>query len=148
MPSLQNRFGSNGGEAFVNDFNDLSTYIPYENQSYGPEYNGALVPIGRPVFDGSLYTVPYSALAKEKRHFFDDAVTTQNNVSYTGGDENSRFFLSLQDVNSKSTMPGDKGRRDVFRVGGTKVYGVFNANYSVSYTHKTTDVTNTGMYIN
>jgi TonB-linked SusC/RagA family outer membrane protein len=143
MPSLQNRFGSNGGEAFVNDFNDLSSYIPYENQSYGPEFNGAIVPIGRPIFDGSLYTVPYSALAKEKRNFFDDATTTQNNLSYSSGDENSRFFLSLQDINSHSPMPGDKGRRDVFRVGGTRMYGAFSANYSVSYTHKVTDVTNT-----
>jgi hypothetical protein len=40
MMNLQNQYGSNGGEAYVNDFNDLSTYIPYENQNFGPRYNG------------------------------------------------------------------------------------------------------------
>jgi hypothetical protein len=54
LPKLQNRFGSNGGERFVNDFNDLSTYIPYENQSYGPEYNGKSVPLGRPYLTAPL----------------------------------------------------------------------------------------------
>lgn len=144
LPSLQNRFGSNGGEAFVNDFNDLSTYIPYENQSYGPEYNGKSVPLGRPLYDGSLLMVPYSALPNEKRNFFDKAITTQNNFSFQSGDENSRFYMSLQDVNSKNVMPGDKGRRDVFRIGGSRTYGIFSANYTASYTYKTTNTTNTG----
>ncbi len=144
MLDLQNRFGSNGGEKFVNDFTDLNTYIPYENQSYGPEYNGKLVPLGRPVFDGSLLVVPYSSLPNEKRNFFDKAITTQQNFSYQAGDDNSRFFLSGQDIVSNSVMPGDKGRRDVFRVGGTKTYGIFSANYSLAYTYLHTDVTNTG----
>ena len=105
LPDLQNRFGSNGGERFVNDFNDLSTYIPYENQSYGPEYNGKLVPLGRPIFDGTTQMIPYSGLGDaEKRKFFDKGVTTQNNFSYTAGDENSRFYLSLQDINTRAIM--------------------------------------------
>jgi len=144
MMALQNQFGSNGGEAFVNDFNDLSTYIPYENQSYGPRYNGKIVPLGRPVADGSLLTVPYSALPDEKRKFFNTGITTQNNISYQGGDENSRFFINLQDVNTKAIMPGNYGRRDVFSIGGSKSYGIFSATYNASYTYKYTNVTNTG----
>lgn len=143
LPKLQNRFGSNGGEAFVNDFNDLSTYIPYENQSYGPEYNGKPVPVGRPVSDGSVLVVPYSA-TNNKLKFFDVGLTTQNSVSYQAGDANSKFFISAQDVNSKAIMPGDKGRREAFRVSGAKTYGKFSANYTFAYTYKTTDVTNTG----
>jgi len=62
LPAYQSRFGSNGGEKFIEDFNDLSTYIPYENQSYGPEYNGKLVPLGRPGSDSSVFYVPYGAV--------------------------------------------------------------------------------------
>ena len=120
LPDLQNRFGANGGEKFVNDFNDLSTNIPYENQNYGPEFNGKLVPLGRPVFDGTTQMVPYAALPHEKKDFFDKGFTTQNNLSYTAGDENSRFYMSLQDIQRRSVMPGDKLRRDVFRVAGSK----------------------------
>jgi TonB-linked SusC/RagA family outer membrane protein len=146
LPELQNRFGSNGGEKFVNDFNDLSTYIPYENQSYGPEYNGRSVPLGRPISDGTTQMVPYTGQGESaKKKFFDKGVTTQNNFSYMAGDENSRFYMSLQDINTRAIMPGDKGRRDVFRVGGSKTYGIFSANYSMSYTYKTTDYTNTGL---
>ncbi len=144
MQKLQNEFGSNGGEKFVNDFNDLSTYIPYENQSYGPRFNGAMVPLGRPTADGSVLMVPYSAIKNQKRDFFQTGITTQNNVSFASGDETSSFYLSAQDISTKAIMPGDKGRRDVFRVGGSKTYGIFSAVYSVSYTNKYTNTTNTG----
>lgn len=144
LPSIQTRFGSNGGEKYVDDFNDLSTYIPYENQGYGPEYNGAIVPIGRPLADGSLLTGPYSAIPNQKRDFFDVGITTQNNFSYSAGDDNSRFFLSLQDLNTKGTMPGDKARRDVIRMGGSKTYNKLSANYSVAYTYLNSNTTNTG----
>ncbi len=144
LPSLQTRFGSNGGEAYVDDFNDLSTYIPYENQGYGPEYNGKMVPLGRPVADGSLLVVPYSAIPDQKRDFFDVGITAQNNFSYQSGDDNSRFFLSLQDLDTKGTMPKDKARRDVVRVGGSKTFNKFSANYSVAYTYLKSTTTNTG----
>ncbi len=144
MPDLQNRFGANGGEKFVYDFNDLSTNIPYENQSYGPEYNGKPVPLGRPLEDGSLQVVPFSPLPNEKRKFFDVGVTTQQNLSFQAGDVDNSFFLSAQDIIQKAIMPGDEGRRDIFRVGGTRTYGIFSANYSLAYTYKTTNTTNTG----
>ena len=144
MPALQNEFGSNGGEAFVNDFSDLTTYVPYENQSYGPRYNGRMVPLGRVLSDGTVQMVPYTALPNEKRNFFADGFTTQNNISFQSGDEHSSSYISLQDVNTKAVMPGDIGRRDALRVGGTKTYGIFSATYSIGYTYKYKNNTNTG----
>jgi TonB-linked SusC/RagA family outer membrane protein len=148
MPSMQTQFGCNGGESFPQNFNDLSYYIPDENQQFGPQYNGKIVPLGRPIGDGSLLMVPYTALKREKRKFFNDAITRQNNISYSGGDEKSKFFLSAQDVTSNGVMPKDFGSRDVFRAGGSKTYGIFSANYSVTYTHKYTNTTNTGNVYN
>lgn len=144
MLALQNEFGSNGGEAFVYDFNNLSSYIPYENQSYGPRFNGKMVPIGRPVADGSVMMVPYSPVKNGKRNFFNTGLTTQNSVSYQSGDENSRFMMSLQDVNEKAIMPGDYGRRDAFRIAGSKNYGIFSASYTMAYTYMYKNTTNTG----
>ncbi len=144
MPALQDRFGSNGGESFPQNFDDLRYYIPDENQQFGPEYNGKLVPLGRPIGDGSLLMVPYSAIKNEKRRFFENALTTQNNISYSTGDEKGSFFLSAQDVHSNGVMPNDHGSRDVFRGGGSKTYGAFSASYSASYTNKYTNTTNTG----
>jgi len=143
IPKFQNRFGSNGGELWVNDFNDLTTYVPYENQAYGPSYrSGAMVPIGRIQPDGSYLSVPYVSNPNQKKDFFDHAITTQNTLSYAAGDDNSRFYLSAQDVNTKGVMPGDIGRRDAFRVAGSRNYGIFSADYTLSYTYKNVNVTN------
>ena len=144
LPEYQTRFGNNGGERYVYDYNDLSTYVPYENQSYGAQFNGAMVPSGRRLADGSLNMIPYSPVKNQKRDFFDKPWTMQYNFSYSAGDENSRFFMSAQDVSTKGVMPGDEGRRDAFRVGGSKTYGIFSANYSLSYTYKKTNLTNMG----
>lgn len=144
MPSLQNQFGSNGGESFPQNFNDLTYYIPDENQQYGPMYNGKLVPLGRPVGDGHLLMVPYSAIPGEKRDFFNNAVTTQNNLSYSAGDDKSSFFLSAQYLYTNGVMPYDNGNRATIRAGGSRKAGIFSASYSAAYTYKFTNVTNTG----
>jgi TonB-linked SusC/RagA family outer membrane protein len=143
MPSYQERFGSDGGEVpYILDFNDLSAYVPYENQSYGPEYNGKMVPLGRPQPDGTLF-VPYSAVKNQKRDFFQTGSTWANTLSFSSGDENGNFFMSAQDLTSTAVMPGDEGRRDIFRLGGAKKYGIFSASFALSYAYKTTDTTNT-----
>jgi TonB-linked SusC/RagA family outer membrane protein len=143
MPKFQSRFGANGGEYFVNDFNDYRTMVPYENQAYGPEFHtGVNVPIGRVQPDGSYLSVPYVSNPNQKRDFFDKSFTTQNSFSYAAGDDNSRFYLSAQDINTKGVMPGDIGRRDAFRVAGSRNYGIFSADYTLAYTYKYTNVTN------
>lgn len=154
MPEYQTRFGSNGGEGEVLDFTKFVNpdgtynYYPYENQSYGNEFNGQLVPVGRPLPDGSVNMVRYAAVKNQKKDFFDTGVTTQHNFSFNSGDEKSSFFMSGQDVHSKSVMPRDEGRRDIFRVGGDKKYGIFSTSYSAAYTYKTTNQTNTGAVYN
>jgi TonB-linked SusC/RagA family outer membrane protein len=144
MPGLQNQFGANGGEKYVNNFNDLSTYIPYENQSYGPLFNGKLVPLGRPLPDGSVEMVPYSAVPNQKRNFFNTGITTHQNFSFDSGDETGSFHMSAQDINSKGVTPNDIGRRDIFRIGGDKKYGIFSAVYSATYTYINTNTTQSG----
>lgn len=144
LPKFQNQFGSNGGELYVNDFNDLRTYIPYENQSYGPLFNGKMVPLGRPLPDGSVEMVPYAAVKNQKRDFFNTGLTTHQNFSYDSGDENGSFHMSAQDINSTSVTPHDIGRRDIFRIGGDKKYGIFSATYSATYTYVNKNVTNSG----
>jgi len=148
MPEYQTRFGANGGEREVFDFTDLSYYIPYENQSYGPQYDGRLVPLGRPAADGSIEMVPYAAVKNQKKDFFDTGITTQNNFSFNSGDDKGSFYMSGQDIHSKAIMPKDEGRREIFRIGGDKKYGIFSTTYSAAYTFKNTNMTNTGAVYN
>jgi len=49
-PKLQNGFGQYGGEPnYIDPLTGFSEYVPYENQLYGPPFNGAIVQIGAPL---------------------------------------------------------------------------------------------------
>jgi TonB-linked SusC/RagA family outer membrane protein len=154
MPDLQDRFGSYGGEGYNDNLavhfpeDPIKVYYPYENQSYGPEYNGVLAPIGGPVriyrpdgtFFDSTKMIPYAAIKDGKRKFFDKGMTLQNNVSFSSGDATSLFYVSYQNVHTKGVVPGDKSDRNTIRVNGSKQYGKFNIEYNSSYTLEKIDV--------
>jgi TonB-linked SusC/RagA family outer membrane protein len=150
MPKLQNRFGPDGGE---NSFaypgtiqfpeNPFLWYVPYENQNYGPEFNGQPVTVGGPVRiyspDGTTFTDStlkgiYSAKPNSKKDFFDKGLTLQQDLSYSAGDEKSRFYMSFQDVDVKGIIPKDIAHRNTFRVNGSRETGKFRADYNLGYT--------------
>ncbi len=152
MPEFNNRFGG-GTENYSRYF------VPFENQSYGPEYttgdvestedglvSGAMIPIGRVLEDGSRQMVPYLPLKNERRKSYDVGSTTQNDISIQAGDKNGNFFLSLQDVNTKGIVPGDKNRRTGARFNADRTYGKFKAGFSLSYSQAKTEKTNANFY--
>ena len=155
MPEFQNEFGPFGGEPINAPYmvilasNPYVPYAPYENQNYGPRYNGQKVPIGGPIpiyrNDGSFFMFQdsglYAAKPNAKRNFFDKALTWTNDVSYSAGDDKSKFFFSFQDVNAKGILPGDVSRRDALRANGSKESGKFRVDYNIGYTLTHTNTT-------
>jgi TonB-linked SusC/RagA family outer membrane protein len=150
LPNLQTRFGSGSGESVDNADNNYTLWIgpdrntdpytSYENQQFGPEYNGQMVILGGKLVDGSYQMVPYTAVKNQKKNFFQTGVTTQNDISYSGGDESSNFYLSAQDVNTKGVVLDDKNRRSSIRMAGGKKYGTFGADFSMGFTQTNTNV--------
>ena len=79
LPKLQTRFGSGSGEDTTNsDPNytfwigpdrNTSPYTSYENQSFGPEFNGQQVILGGLLTDGSYQMVKYSPVQIRSRNF-------------------------------------------------------------------------------
>ena len=148
MPDLQTRFGSGSGEAvgvadpnytfWIGPGRNTDPYTSYENQSYGPEFNGQMVILGGKLVDGSYQTVPYSAVKNQKKAFFNTGVTMQNDISVSSGDENSHFYLSFQDVKTTGTVPYDSNRRTGARMSAGKTYGKFTADYTISFTQTNT----------
>jgi TonB-linked SusC/RagA family outer membrane protein len=148
LPKFQNEFGQNGGETSANPGtvhigdNPFIWYVPYENQNYGPRFNGQMVPLGPPIRiynpDGSYVikqdSIPYSAKPGAKSNFFDKGLTSQNEISYSSGDDKGTFYLSFQDVLAKGVNPGDKSRRDAIRINGSRQSGMFSATYNFGYT--------------
>jgi len=159
-PKLQNGYGMYGGEgtlynpidgstvAATDPLTGQSVYIPYENQLYGPPFNGAIVPVGYPLNSiagylgatttGRQVTAKYSALATNPiQDFFKTGYTEQNNISYQQGDSKNSFYMSAQNVYKTDIVEGDKSIKDAFSVRGHRTYGIFSLDYSAGYTRNT-----------
>ncbi len=146
MPKMQNSFGSNGGEAV--DANGNPVYIWYENQSFGPKFDGHMVRLGLPyrifnsdgTYHDSTLMVPYSGRPDEKKNFFKDALTFQNDVSFSTVDNSGgSFFVSLQDMRKNGTIPNDVARRNSIRLNASKEINKFTVGFNVNYTRSSTD---------
>ncbi len=140
FPKFQHQFGGWGGEGapYVDQYgNPLN--VPYENQLYGPAFDGTTKQIGRVLEDGTFQSGPYSNLhQKDKINFWNSGLTFQNSVSVAGED----FYMSVEDANIKGLIPDDKNRRTSFRFNGGKKYGKFAVNYGLNYVLSNYDVVN------
>jgi len=137
FPKLQDQFGAGAGE--IVDLYGNYGYVPYENQQYGPRFDGTMQDIGVPIEDGSIQRGPYSNLyAKDKKKFWNTGITYQNSVSLAGDD----FFVSVQDAKIKGLMPEDENRRTSIRFNGGKKYGNLSVNYGLNYVLQNYNVVN------
>jgi TonB-linked SusC/RagA family outer membrane protein len=158
FPQLQNGFGQYGGEGspYVNPLTAQPLHVPYENQEYGPAFDGSIVPIGVPANspDGPQLTAPYAAASKlPVKAFFVTGVTEQNDVSFRQGDANNYFGISARNVNVTGTTPDDKSMTTNARVSGGKTYGIFKVDFTANYTKNTINQVgalpdNSDLYIN
>ncbi|HEY4326516.1 MAG TPA: SusC/RagA family TonB-linked outer membrane protein [Mucilaginibacter sp.] len=150
FPGLQTQFGSYGGEGapFLDPLtNQVTTPVPYENQSYGPRYDGSTQQLGLPAYadNGPVQMVPYSTPKTDpRRAFFQTGIQDQNNISYAAGDAANSFNLSANNVAQKGVVPNDRRDRTVVRVSATKTYGIFKADFTASYSHQTTSTYGAG----
>jgi TonB-linked SusC/RagA family outer membrane protein len=128
FPRMQSRFGTGTGEK---DIYGNMLYTPYENQNFGPEYDGSTRILGVTLEDGSKQFAKYSPdYINDKVQFWNTGYVLQNTLSMIGQD----FYLSISDANIKGLTPKDVNRRTSFRFNGNKSYGKFSAGYGLTYT--------------
>ncbi len=129
LPQIQERFGSGTGP------DDIKTYTPYENQQYGPAFDGSLRVIGKPLVDGSIQTVPYSFNSKEnKNSFWETGMGNQEDLSVSSGDDKGSYYLSGQYFDQTATIPGDKYNRFSIRINGDrKLSDHFDFSFNTNY---------------
>lgn len=129
LPQVQKRFGSGTTP------DDVPFYTPFENQQYGPAFDGSIRPIGKPLVDGDIQNVPYSFNSdKNKNNFWDLGVASQTDFSATSGDDKGSYYLSGQYFDQTSTMPGDKYNRFTIRLNGDrKLSDKFNFAFNMNY---------------
>ena len=147
LPKLQDQFGLGaqdyreqypvypGPGEDITSADYTSQYNSYENQQFGPKFDGSQRNLGLALENGNIQTRPYSALPDERRKFFNTGYQTQNGVSFSGGSERSKIFVSYQNTHNNGIVPKDVYDRNAFRLNASQMLGErltvgFNASYS------------------
>lgn len=135
LPKLQDRFGSGSTANFP-------IYTPYENQQYGPAFDGTLRPIGQPLADGSIQVVPYSPV-NGKNSFWKPAWSNQTDISISTSDDKGNMRVSAQYVDGNTTMPKDKFNKVTIGIRGKRMMSRnLDVTYNINYTQNRYDITN------
>jgi TonB-dependent SusC/RagA subfamily outer membrane receptor len=127
LPQLQKSFGSGTTP------DSPPVYTAYENQQFGPRFDGTLREIGKPLEDGSIQSVPYSA-TDGRTDFWETGMMSQTDFSITSGNDKSTIYAAAQYFRQHSTVPWDKYKRYSFRANvdqkiGEKVKALISTNY-------------------
>lgn len=134
LPGVQKRFGSGYAAHFPQ-------YVPYENQQYGPVFDGSNVLIGDPLEDGSEQYTTYSWKG-DKDKFWETGMSNMSNISIASKHENSSFRLSGQYLTSTGTVPFDKFNRASTRINGArKLNDILDVSYTAYYAQNRYDQT-------
>jgi TonB-dependent SusC/RagA subfamily outer membrane receptor len=89
LPQLQTEFGSGTTP------DTPPVYTPYENQQYGPRFDGTLRPIGKPLQDGSIQEIPYSP-SDGRDEFWETGLMNQTDFSISSGDDKGSIYAAGQ----------------------------------------------------
>jgi TonB-linked SusC/RagA family outer membrane protein len=126
LPDFQNQYG----QGYDNVTND-----PKENWSWGPKFDGVVRPWGQEV-NGVRLERPYSAVPDNVKNFFETGTAYNNNLSFSGGNQSSSYFLSLNSLNSNGIMPTDRDKYNRYNVrfnGSTQLANKISSSISVNY---------------
>lgn len=137
FPKLQKEFGQGAGE--VVDIYGNYGHVPYENQQFGPAFDGSIKDIGVPLESGLQQKGPYTnGHYNDKVKFWNTGLTVQNSASVAGED----FYVSAEDAKIKGLIPDDINHRTSLRFNGSKKFGGFSINYGLNYILQNSDVVN------
>ena len=138
LPEAQNKFGQGSG----------GVYSPTEFQSWGPAFDGTMKPLGGLLPDGSQLEVLYAAPQNDvRRELFQIASRVQNNLSFSGGDQNSLYYLSLQHIQAQGIIPGDESQRTGARFNGSHKFGKLTSAYTLQYAFTQNNTTPDGPWV-
>ncbi len=155
LPEYQDKFGSGSHYAagfgtggwkpnYLDRMKD--NWRSYENQQFGDQYDGSMRPAGRVLEDGSFYELPYSAISGERRRIWNTGITTNNQVSFSGGNDNTTFYVSLENNLAEGVVPEDRSRRTGVRLSAAHESGRLKAGFNLGYVQAAYDRTTFDFY--
>ncbi len=112
LPKMQTEYGQGGEKAM-----DLR-----ENFNWGPKLDGTLKPWGQAV-DGEQRVKPYSALPNALNNFFNTGKTYNNNLSISGANKGTNYYLSYNNYKYDGIFPGTGYMRNSIRTNISHDFG-------------------------
>lgn len=156
LPQFQDKFGSGsqyypiafGAAGYSSDYlvRMKENWRPYENQQYGDAFNGEPRILGRVTESGNKLVLPYAAVKNGRRDSFDTGVSTNNQLSFQGGDDKGSYYLSIENQKIAGIVPNDKSERTGVRLSSTREYGKLISSFNASYTQAAYDRTSSDFY--
>ncbi|HEY9488173.1 MAG TPA: SusC/RagA family TonB-linked outer membrane protein, partial [Chryseosolibacter sp.] len=138
LPPAQTKYGQGNN----------GVYDPVQYESWGPAFDGTMKDFGLPLADGTQPQILYAAPDKDTRlSLFQTGVNVQNDLSFSGGDGKSTYFLSVQDVSIRGIIPDDESRRTGFRFNGSRKMGKLNTSYNINYVRFRKNTTPDGPWV-
>ena len=116
-------------------------YQGFENQQYGPRFDGSMRSFGEPLANGKVQMLSFEARPDEVKKFFQNAYQTQNGVTFSGGSDKSKFFASYQNTHNNGIIPKDKFDRNTFRLNASQEMGRLSVGFNASYSQSKVDQT-------
>lgn len=154
VPQTQREYGQ--GWAADPGFDDpsipgvLSTFVPWENGSWGPAFNTpgfpSVVPVGLPQADGNFFTTEWKPIKDNIKQFFETGTTYQNGFNFNVGGEDSYAFLSVNRQTTDFVVEGDKLVRNSFLFKAGKKVGKFSIDGNVNYITQNTSETDSDLF--
>jgi TonB-linked SusC/RagA family outer membrane protein len=154
VPERQMQYGQ--GWASDPGFDDpsmpgvLSTFVPWENGSWGPAFNTpgfpAMVPTGLPQADGNFFFTEWKPIKDNIKQFFQTGTVYQNGFNFNVGGEDSYAFLSVNKQNTDFVVDGDNLVRNSFLFKAGKKFGKFSIDGNVNYITQTTSETDSDLF--
>lgn len=125
LPDFQDKFGQ-GYDKHAD---------PMENFSWGPAFDGVPTEWGQEI-NGVRLSKPYVNQPDNVKKFFELGKAWTNNLSVSGGNEKSTYFLSLNALNSDGVMPGNSDKYNKYSIrfnGSTELTNKISSSIGVNY---------------
>jgi TonB-linked SusC/RagA family outer membrane protein len=128
----------------------LSTFVPWENGSWGPAFNTpgfpSSVPVGLPQADGNFLFTEWKPIKDNIKQFFETGTTYQNGFNFNVGGEDSYAFLSVNRQTTDFVVQGDQLVRNSFLFKAGKKVGKFSIDGNVNYITQSTTETDSDLF--
>ena len=154
VPEVQTQYGQ--GWASDPGFDDpsipgvLSTFVPWENGSWGPAFDTpgfpAQVPVGLPQADGNFFFSDWKPIKDNIKQFFQTGTVYQNGFNFNVGGEDSYAFLSVNRQTTDFVVDGDNLVRNSFLFKAGKKFGKFSIDGNINYITQTTSETDSDLF--